>query len=227
MPCMIGHGDARSLVVSLTDGRPIQFERVQREVSASDAGTAKERYGDVHKGMFGPPGSSEEEIAASMFDTARKVFLIDGYHTSVSFLFNQGKLVRLMHHEPEDQRDKYLFMRELANEVIRVGADAVMAISESWIAPADPKQPYMRPVDSPDRKEQLSGTLVRKDGVPVQFGAEIQRHEDRLELGATHTDRDFASFSFAPVYEAWDRPIPDKWIKAVEELFPDGNQIAD
>ncbi len=87
MPCMIGHGDSRSLVISLTDGRPIQFERVHTDVNSGDAKMVTERYGDAHNGMFGPEGANEEEIAASLFRTARKVFLRDGFHESIFFLF--------------------------------------------------------------------------------------------------------------------------------------------
>jgi len=119
---------------------------------------------------------------------------------------------------PRDQRDKYLMMRGLANEVIQLSADAVVEIAESWIAPADPKQPFMNASDSPARKEQLTGTLVSQSGATVQFSAEIQRHGDKIELGETHIHRDFASFSLAPVYEAWGRPIPEHWLKLVRQL---------
>lgn len=219
MPCMIGHGDARSLVVSLTDGQPIEFEHAQRTLGASDPEMLKERYGDIHKGIFGPPGANEEEIAASVFETARKVFLRDGHHELMFFLFSNRKLVSLQSLRPRDQRDKYLMMRGLAHEVIKHGADAVVAIGESWMAKADPKQPYMRPVDSPARREQLNGRLVRKDGVPIEFWAEIQRDGDKLELGKTNVHRDPASFMFAPIYEAWGRQIPEHWLKLIRGSY--------
>ncbi|MEK6661818.1 MAG: hypothetical protein AABY63_08055, partial [candidate division NC10 bacterium] len=80
----------------LTDGRPIQFEQVHREIGEIDAKKVKDRYGEIHKGMFGPPGASEEAIAAALFETARKVFLRDGYHASIFFLFCERKLLRLI-----------------------------------------------------------------------------------------------------------------------------------
>ena len=219
MPCMIGHGDARSVDISLTDGHPIEFEQVDRSVSLADAQTVTERYGDVHKGMFGPVGADEEQIAASLFDTARKVFLRDGYHELIFFLLRKGRPVSMRAHRPRDQRDKYLMMRGLAHEVTRRGADAVVTVGETWVAPADPTQPYMRAADSPARREHLNCTLVREKGVPVQYGAEIQRQGEKLELEKTHIERDSAIFLFAPIYEAWGRPIPEQWLKTIGEFY--------
>jgi DNA ligase (NAD+) len=216
LPCMIGHADRRSLVVSLTDGRPIQFEEVHQEIGDIDAKKITDKYGDAHKGMFGPPGANEEEIASSLFETAKKVFLIDGFHKSIYFLFSERRLLHLLELRPEDQRDKYLMMRGLANEVVRYGADAVVAINEAWTAPADPKTPYMQAVDSPARRELLTVTLVQKKGVPIQFSAGVQRHGGKLELGETSIKRDFAAFSYALVYEAWGRPIPEEWQKEIK-----------
>ena len=200
LPCMIGHADQRSLVISLTDGRPIQFEETNFEVGQVDAKKVIDRYGEIHKDMFGPPGADEEEVAASLFRTAQKVFLRDGYHQSIFFLLRKQKLVSLVALNPHDQRDKYLMMRGLAIEVARHGADAVVALNEAWTAPADPKRPYMHAAKSPDRRELLMATLVRKNGEPVQFSVEIRREGKALQLGETRKDYDFAPFSYAPIY---------------------------
>src|SRR5262249_5689194 len=95
LPCMIGHADLRSLNISLSDGRILQFEHVVRTIDQNDAEKATERYGEVHEGMFGPRDANEEQIAASLFNTAKKVFLKDGYHESILFLFRDRQLVNL------------------------------------------------------------------------------------------------------------------------------------
>jgi len=211
MPCMIGHGDRRSITLSLTDGQPIEFERIVRTIEDVDAEGVVERYGDAHRQMFGPPGASEEEMAASLFETARRVFLIDGYHETMFFLFHRRELIHHMAHRPQDHRQKYLLMRDLAHEVERRGVDMVLQIGEVWTAKLDPYKPYMNAADAPDRGEALCLMLVTKTGDPVQFVAEIHRDGDEVSLGEPRVERNFAAFAYAPVYEAWGRSIPEAW----------------
>jgi hypothetical protein len=78
--------------------------------------------------------------------------------------------------------------------------------------------PYQRAADSPVREEALVATLVMKSGDPVDFTAAIHREADGLDLGETEVLRSPALFSFAPVYEAWGRPIPKEWIEMTRQL---------
>ena len=97
-------------------------------------------------------------------------------------------------------------MRSLAYEVAKRGADAVILIGEAWSAPADPSKPMMRAVNSPDRRELLTGTVVSKAGEPVSLAAEIKRDGHAVTLDQTVEERGGAHFIFAPVYEAWANP---------------------
>jgi hypothetical protein len=223
LPCMIGHAEARSLNISLADGQVLRFEHIVKEINRNDAEKAAERYGGVHKGMLGPDDADEEQIASSLFHTARNVFLKDGYHDLIFFLFRDRKLVHLLGIRPEDHGQKYLLMRTVAHEVTKYGADCVIGLSEAWLAPADPLKPYQRAVDSPQREEALTATLVTKYGVPVQMAAKIRRDGAGLALDETIVNREPALFSFAPIYEAWGRSIPDQW-KAIEELASGGRR---
>lgn len=153
LPCMIGHADARSLNINLADGGRVEFEEIKETVDGTDAKELMEHYGDAHVGMFGPKGADEKEIAASLFNTARKVFLKDGYHESIFFLFTKRKLVSLFVIRPESRSQKYLLMRRVAHQVARHGADALIHVGEMWMAPADSVKPYQHAVDSSVREE--------------------------------------------------------------------------
>lgn len=218
LPCMIGHSDARSINVNLSDGRPIEFVERKIEIDRTDEKKITERYGDSHKGMFGPENANEEEMAASLFSTAREVFLKDGYHQLIFFLIKKRKPVHMFPVRPENQAQKYLLMRMLAHEVTKYGADAVIGLGEMWTAPFDPLKPYQRAGESPAREEILVANLVTKHENPIQFNATIHRDADSLTLGETCVYRDQAAFSFAPVYEAWGRPVPDQWMETEKQL---------
>ena len=94
----------------------------------------------------------------------------------------------------------------------------VVGLGEIWRAPANPLNPYMRAVDSPEREEALVAELVTKNGSPVNFTATIKRDGENITLDETEILRDFAAFLFAPVYEAWGRKIPDQWLEMVGAL---------
>ena len=120
---------------------------------------------------------------------------------------------------PENQGQKHLIMRDVAREVTKYGADAVIVISEVWTSPFDPQKAYQRAANSPERQEALAAELVTKGGKSIEWTARIQRDGRRLSLGETHVDREGISFSFAPVYEAWGRAVPDHWMKAVKSTL--------
>jgi hypothetical protein len=219
LPCMIGHADLRALNISLSDGSLVQLEKISKTVDLSEAKKVAKRYALRPKIVFGPDISSEETIAANLFRTARTMFLKDGYHITVLFLLRDQKPVQIIEMRPKTHGQKYLIMRDVAHEVIKYGADAVIVLSEVWTSPLDPQKPYQRAVDSPAREEALVARLALKGGEPIEWIARIRRNGRKLSLGETRINRDGILFSLAPIYEAWGHAVPDYWIKRVECAF--------
>jgi hypothetical protein len=147
------------------------------------------------------------------FEMFRSVFLKDGYHISMMFLLRDMKPIQHIQINVENIQQKYLVMRQLANEVTKTGADAAMAIGEAWMAKAENLRPYERPADSPTRIEALHALLVRKTGDPVDCIAVINRDGEAVSLGETAVSTGRAAFEFAPFYAAWGRPVPSSWIE--------------
>jgi hypothetical protein len=225
LPCMIGHADLRCLNISLNNGSIVRLEKISKTVDLSEARKAAKRYALQPKSVFGPDTTSEEAIAANLFRTARTMFLKDGYHRSILFLLRERRPIQILEMLPENQGQKYLIMRDVAHEVIKYGADAVIEISEVWTSPYDPQKPYQRAVDSPARGEALVATLASKTGEPVEWAAKISRHGKKVSLGETCVDREGMLFSLAPIYEAWGRTVPENWIKTVKSVFGEGGSL--
>ena len=217
MPCMIGHSEARSVNVRLSDGCLLSLELVQERAEKADAEAIVERYGGIPPDMFGPPNANEEEITTGLFSVARKMFETDGYHRTIFFLISNKKVVDCFEARLESQAEKYLLMRTVAHNVTRHGADAVIELGEVWLAPANSLEPFQRPAESPQREEALVATLVRKHGTPITLFSQICRGDEQVALGETQIHRDEAPFMFSPVYEAWGRSIPTEWKSLVEE----------
>lgn len=216
LPCMIGHGDARSHNVWLATGQAMEIEQKTVEFDREQAEHAVGKYGLDPKEMFPSTDPAPEATLNGLFATARKMFFVDGHHDTIAFLLRGAQPVNLMQLAVQEHGEKYLVMRMLANEVIKCGADGVIIISEVWSAPYDPSNPYRRAADVPERRELLSASLVTKIGDPVQLCASIERTGDDVTLGETDTLRDQAQIAFAPIYAAWGREIPDAWKEAMK-----------
>ena len=213
MPCMIGQEEPRSLMISLSDGSTLHIGQKPIEVDPEKGAEAVERYPISSFEVMGRDYKTEEALAAGYFEMVRGVFLKDGYHLPFVFLFRDRKLVQMLATPADSPQQKYLLMRSLANDVVRHGADAAISVDEAWFAPQSDLAPYQRPAELATRKEGLVLTLVRKTGDPVEYIAIIERDGDTVSLGETSIVQGGAMFSFAPFYSAWNRPIPEEWLK--------------
>lgn len=215
LPCMIGHGDARSHDIWLATGQAMKLEQKKVEIDLAETEQAAKRYGLDPKEMFPSSALGPESILNDLFATARKMFTIDGHHITIAFLIKGAAMVSMAKLNFEEHGEKYLVMRKLANEVVKHGADAVIIIGEVWSARFDASKPYRRAVDSPEKNEFLSATLVSKRGNPVQLHAQIIRDNTTVTLAETETFRDQAQIAFAPIYTIWGREIPTAWINVL------------
>jgi hypothetical protein len=215
LPCMIGHELPRMLSISLADGTRVGFEKERVDIDRAEA-AALAHYGVK---LFEPMRrkyKTEDDLAIGYFELARAMFLHDGYHISILFLFRDREPVSTFQIDVETQQEKYLLMKELSAEVTKTGADAAFIISEVWTANPSSLKPYERPADLPTRQEALTLTLVRKTGEPLDIMAMIVRDADRVSLAETQIEHKIAPFEFAAFYRAWGRPIPSSWIEAGE-----------
>jgi hypothetical protein len=167
LPCMIGHELPRTLLISLANGSRVEFETKHVPVTFDAANVAAlvERYGGNPFEAMGRDYKTDADLAAGYFALVRRVFLRDGYHHTMLFLFRDRKLVRTpIQVVIENVQQKYAIMRQLAAEVTKSGADAAILVSEAWTAPAAELNAYERPADSPARKEVLTLSMVCNSG---------------------------------------------------------------
>lgn len=218
LPCMIGHADSRSTHIWLATGDVVNLETVKHKLDEKKVHKASKRYNLQPKNVFGD-SQSIENVLGSLFQTARTMFLADGHHITIVFLFREGKPVKVVQLGIREHGEKYLLMRSLAQEVVKLGADAVILVGEEWMSPADPNHPYQRAVDSPKREEMLTARLITKVGEPMQLHAKIRRKKSKVTLEDTETLRGGAIFLFAPIFEAWGREIPKDWQELIQAAY--------
>jgi hypothetical protein len=214
LPCMIGHEDARTLDVWLATGEPLEFEEIQKKLGKEEAQAEgpkiEKRYGINPSSMYADSGKLHD-LARALFGAARKMFENDGYHITMVILLRNRKPIEFHELRPMEHGHKFMMMRALARQAQKIGADAAVMISETWSAPANPANPYMRAVDSPGRKELLTAFAASKVDEPINLSAEILRDGKKFTLADTIEHTNGAHFDFAPLYKVWKKPIPDHW----------------
>jgi hypothetical protein len=211
---MIGHDAPRMLTMSLADGSPIEFEtkNVTVEFDTTKVAALLEHYGGNPFEAIGRDYDTDAALAAGYFAMVRAIFLRDRHHISLLILIRNRKPITMIELKLENVQQKYVLMRQLADEVTKTGADAAMLISEVWQARADQLKLYERPADSPVRTESLTLQFVGKTGEPIDFLAEINREGETVSLGDSQISEATAAFNFAPFYQAWGRTVPQDWI---------------
>lgn len=207
MPCMIGHNENRLIDIWLATGEPLQFEAHTLTLDRDRAEEAAKRYG-INVDFGHGDGQDLRSQARTFFALARRMFLHDGHHVFVIIILKNGAPISIREVRIEEHGQKYVFMRSLANDVLRMGGDAVLTISEVWFAEADQNDRYLRVADKPGRQEALAATLVTKDGEPLRLQATISRKGDEVTLGETFESEGGVHYAFAPIYAAWGREAP-------------------
>ncbi|TIM30344.1 MAG: hypothetical protein E5Y63_11615 [Mesorhizobium sp.] len=216
MPCMIAHEARRELLISLADGSRLSFVPQTLTLREEDKNELAQKTDLKLYRPMAEKYDSVEAMSEGYFRMVRQVFERDDYHQPMIFFFQGLKPLKFFGYEIQDRAQKYLMNRSLAQEALRYGADVVLMVNEAWIAPMNEVGPYEFAVDAPNRQEALTMVLVRKDGDLIHHQAMIIRENDKPVLGETGVTRNPATYTAAPFYDAWGRPIPDNWTRKVQ-----------
>lgn len=106
--------------------------------SDRDSYTLKSHRVERDRSQTRPSWLSEIDMKRSKFDIytemARNTFIQFGNHVSMIFLFsNENKVLKHLCFAPADQVDKFIFCRNLAEQVIYLRAESLIFIAEAWL----------------------------------------------------------------------------------------------
>lgn len=209
--CMATTDDVRTVNFSLKDGSILDLQIQSSPNPFKTLDDVKQRYGADRSLAPYEQIRSLQDLSRWLFEHARRVFQVDGYHGSIFLLVRNHRVIRTIGTNPDDRAQKYLIMRQIADAVLRSGADAVVGISEVWTGPANPQDPFDYPADRPEKGEALTLTAFSKQGEGVHLEAEIVRVDGNVKLGETieieHAEIGRAPM-FAPILSVW-RNWPD------------------
>lgn len=209
LPCMLPTVEARTAYWHLGEETLMQYVTRTVPPRSPTRDEAPDRYG-LGNGQHGfMPGLSPHRQACAMHSLGKRILEVDGYHRTLAWLYHDCGQVTTMILDPEDQQDKVVRVRRLAQEVQRLGADAVLYTSEAWFAlPVDDNDPRapLRPAERDDRLEMLATYLIRRDGDHAAWFTPFGRDSNGAVV--LHGTQEQAGFSplpfFAPVLRVWD-----------------------
>lgn len=206
--CMAAGHAKRTARLHLASGKVIG---VSREPSALPPVSESEL--DEHYGEFVPVFTGEGDFldfVAVLNEFARTVLQRDGSHITLMLLYDGRACVSVHMLDFPDRQHKMVTMQEMAVEVHRTGASAVVLISEAWfaLAPEDPRRwEGFRPSEQPDRQEGLSVIGAIADGRCRSYVTVFHRTETGLVLEEAEVDdpAEFSAGILEPIRRVWRR----------------------
>jgi hypothetical protein len=206
LPCMITTVEARTVRIRLSDGQPLISTGSDFVPRPQDLKKAKKRY---ELAKFNVPWKKGDpfEIAESLLSLAKKMLQKDKYHARIIFLRTpQGWTMQQI--DARDRVEKYTLMRVLANEVHALQADALIEISEMWMAPLEELNDGHPPAEAQGRKEALAVIVATSDGKCREYLTPFTRTLlGKINLAKTEI-AETTPYSLAPVFQVWGLAIP-------------------
>jgi hypothetical protein len=205
VPCMVATEFDRTIIVSLLDGEEILLkEEKAASVSSKPSGLLEERYRFSELGEPDPTKSSLRERALSIYEMAKRIIEVDGYHQAIVLYFTLDGKCAVMSTEVEDRAAMYVLWRVVAANVLKMQAVEVISVGEAWIAPVPEDGIVRTPArDDPGRREVLQVQAFSKDGEKYSFAAEIIRDRDDVKFGPMMEWETEHSFNLEPVRAVW------------------------
>jgi len=204
-PCMSITRDDRSVNVKLKTGEifaKVAFDdlkgitdnpRVQEKI--------KERYAGIKPALPECAGDIFE-LGRILNERAKQMLAIDGTHATIFFLYYPDGGCNILAIQPDDQSEKYVLIRTVADQVTQTKASGVIAISEVWAILEEERSGYKLPAEHPSRKEALQVTIVNKEKIRILITFFTRNKEGAIELDKTQTEKVSTYKLLEPIIEA-------------------------
>ena len=213
LPCMVASATVRSVLIHLPTGgflTPAQFRFEQPDPHSMEE--AAKRYGfSEQTATKRQPGEDLISESGWWFESAKRVLATDGHHEAIALLETPDGQRQLHNLAITDRASLYVLMRQLADEVERIGAVGLIHIGEFWAAPLEELKPGQLPSESAARIEALQVTAATADGRNRIHSVEFRKNEaGQIEFGEESVNDDPELLGFLePIRRVWRR-----WAKA-------------
>lgn len=208
LPCMITTRESRTCRISLKDGAPLDVMTKKEVMKAADVKKAAKRY-KLQASDFLSFKSDPIRFAESLVPHAKRILAKDKHHVRLAFLYDDDNKWRQYYLEATNRQDKYVLMRNLADEVKRIGATAIVEISEVWLMPVAEGALGIFPEQSPNRQEALQISVLKSDGTAQSYTTIFKRNIfGKIIFNDTIMEKTASLYSLGPIMEVWGIRLP-------------------
>ncbi|MFQ5799296.1 MAG: hypothetical protein ACE5H0_11505 [Bacteroidota bacterium] len=204
LPMMVSLSRYRSVYIKLSTGEFLMPETKFEEEPKGIREAAKQRYDlpDFTRSNRSKPPTLIE-MAENFFEIGKKILKKDGHHNHIVILILPNGQASMLTLELKDRSEKYLGFFRVAEEVERTGAQALINIVESWIAPLDPSNPNQTATDWPNRLEVLTLSAISSQGEEYNLLARFEHRGEQIEIGPTQKAEGMGSSFLDPIRRVW------------------------
>lgn len=207
IPCMIAGRRSRTVRRNLSTGTLVDVEMAPIGGPPVSHEELLERYGAELPSNYRPREQGVFGIAEFFHVSGRRFIVVDGYLETVAWILKDGHFLRQVTIRPEDQREKYLAIASLAEEVDRLGANELAFTTEVWDAPVvgpDDARAELRAGEREDRTELMVTYALRRGEKCRVWASRISHTESgEIELGEM-TEREEDALFLQPILKVWE-----------------------
>jgi len=214
LPCMLMTREGRTAHLHMASDSLLEIEEVEVQWGQKDAQRFKEKSEgmliDFETAFTDARPDDPFDMAARISTVARRMLAAEGHHDTLALFFSkEGHPVGITKLHFEDQAEKYLAFRNLADQAEENGADTLILIGEVWTAQLrDGEDPatMARASERPDRMEALVVQVATADGRSRSYETRFTRSKKgQPVLGPTREIDNELNASFLPLRQMWRR----------------------
>lgn len=209
LDCMLIGREQRTARWHLGHEALIELEAKQIEWSDADRENIRSHYSDMGEWPRTTPEASLSDQVEVWHEWGKRMLIHDGGHETIAILMaNDG--MSYFEVTPDDDQSKRAIMNRLAIEVDQRAAEAMIFISEAWIAldvPVGDPQFSVRARDREDREDALITSAVGRDGTRITLVSRYRVEDGTPTFIDPHPIEMTEHFGaqFGPILEVWDR----------------------
>ncbi len=126
------------------------------------------------------------EFAVLINERAKKILVMDKLHKSMFVLCCPSGKWGVVEMNAENQTEKFILVRSIADQVRRTNASGVIAVSEVWTIFADEQENHELAAESSKRREALEVLAVDKDQIRGLITSFTRGDDGSVQLAGTH-----------------------------------------
>ena len=204
IPCMSVTRDDRSANIKLNNQElfpKVEFDDFTEESKIPQFQDKMKRYSEIRPAL---PKCVDDlfEFVKIINERARQMLLLDGGHVTLFILCYPDGSYKPLGMRADNQSEKFILVRSVANQVRSTKANGIIAISEVWTILEEERRGYELPAENSKRKEALQVIAADKDKILAFTNFFEKDKNGKIELGDSHKYKPQNYKLMEPIIEA-------------------------